>query len=302
MMAASYDCSGNLSNAQEDRVSDRFLCSDAECWIAPATVADARRQRRPELAAGLPPTLIYTPLDFGEPGTNWVGEALGLPARPLGDVAIKASAALVDLPGGPLTTIVGPIGAPSTVATLEVAIALGVRTILFFGICGSLQPELRIGDLVLVEEALREEGTSYHYLPPEEPAVAAPGPLAAAARLLEAGGQPHRRGLIWTTDAPYRETRTKVSRLAAAGVLGVEMETSAVYALAQFRGVEALSLQVVSDQLVGERWTGITRATFRDRCDETLRTLAQLASELAGRPAGQQEPVEHVGEAVARGD
>src|SRR5687768_3623109 len=112
-------------------MSERFLCSDAECWIAPSTVAEARRRRRPEMADGLAPVLIYTPLDFGEPGTDWVVEALGRPARRLGEVAIKASAALVDLPGGGrLTTIVGPIGAPSTVATLEVAIALGVRTVL----------------------------------------------------------------------------------------------------------------------------------------------------------------------------
>src|SRR5262245_41024361 len=233
-------------------MSERFLCSDADCWIAPSVVADARRRRRPELADGLAPVLLYTPLDFGAPGTNWVVDALGRPARSLGEVAIKASGAIVDLAGGPISVVVGPIGAPSTVATLELAIALGVRTVLFFGICGSLQPDLVIGDLVVVEEALREEGTSYHYLPADQPAVATPWLVEAAARQL--ADLPHRRGLIWTTDAPYRETRTKVRRLAEQGVLGVEMETSAVYALARYRGLEALSVQIVSDQLVGEKW------------------------------------------------
>jgi uridine phosphorylase len=281
-------------------MSESFLCGDAECWIVPSVVATARRQRRPELAAGLASVLLYTPLDFGEPGTNWVVDALDRPARALGEVAIKTSGAVVDLPGGQMTVLVGPIGAPSTVATLELAIAFGVGTILFFGICGSLQPDLHIGDLVLVEQALREEGTSYHYLPPEEPAVATPELVEAAARHL--ADEPYRRGLIWTTDAPYRETRTKVRRLAGAGVLGVEMETSAVYALARYRGVEALSLQIVSDQLVGDKWTGISRATFRERCDVALRLLGRLGSELAGRPAGHQEPLDDGREAVARGD
>src|SRR5262245_14129936 len=164
-------------------------------------VAAARQRRRSELAGGLAPVLLYTPLDFGTPGTHWVVDAIGRPARDLGEVAVKASGATVDLPGGPMTVVVGPIGAPSTVATLELAVALGVGTILFFGICGSLQPDLRIGDLVLVEQALREEGTSYHYLPPAESAVATPRLVEAAVRHL--ADRPHRRGLIWTTDAPY---------------------------------------------------------------------------------------------------
>src|SRR4030095_10172865 len=155
-------------------MSERFLCSDAECWIAPSAVAQARRRRRPELAGGLAPLLLYTPLDFGEARQNWVADVLARPARALGEVAIKASGAIVELPGGPMTVVVGPIGAPSTVATLELAIALGVGAILFFRIWGSLQPALRTGDLVLVEQALREEGTSYHYLAPDEPAVATP--------------------------------------------------------------------------------------------------------------------------------
>ena len=275
-----------MSTRVESGVSDRFLCDDADCWITPEEVAEARRRRYPELA--LAPVVLYTPLDFGQAGTNWVVDALGLPARPIGSVAVKAEGVTVTLPNGDdLSIVIGPIGAPSTVATLELAIPFGARTILFFGICGSLQPEIGIGDLMLVEQALREEGTSYHYRPPDEPAMASPRVLAAAERLLTGAGEPFRRGTIWTTDAPYRETRTKVRRLAGEGVLGVEMETSAVYALARHRGVEALSLQIVSDQLVGEKWSGISRATFRARCDHALRLLARLASELAGGAAGQ---------------
>ena len=217
--------------------------------------------RRPELRVD--PVLLYTPLAFGH---EWLADALNpLSRRALGDVYINAPGTSVELPGGRLTTMIGGVGAPATVSGLEVAIARGARRILFFGICGSLQPDLKIGDLFAVEEAIREEGTSYHYLPADAPA-------RATRELLEAADMP--RGVVWTTDAPFRETRTKAARFAAQGVLGVEMEVSAVYTLAQYRGVEALALQVVSDQLVGEKWTGITRETFRHRCDEAVRLLA----------------------------
>src|SRR5262245_37866019 len=229
---------------------ERFLCQDGVCWITPEHAASRRRERRPELR--LDPTLLYTPLDFGRGGRNWLLDALApTVARDLGNIAVRAPAGIsADLGGVPTTLLLGPYGAPATVATLETAIALGARRVLFLGICGSLQPDLRIGDFVLADHAIREEGTSYHYLPAEAPAEPSPALLdLAAARLLDAG-VPYRCGTIWTTDAPYRETHTKVRRLASQGVLGVEMETSAVYALARFRGVDALSFQVVSDQLV----------------------------------------------------
>jgi uridine phosphorylase len=259
-----------------------FLCQDGTCWITPEHTARRRRERFPELAVD--PTVLYTPLDFGRDGGHWLVDAVApSAARDLGDVAVKTHAVSVDVDGAALTLLVGPIGAPATVATLESAIALGARRVLFLGICGSLQPDLRIGDLVLVDSTIREEGTSYHYLPPGEPAEPSPALLGLAESLLTRDGAAYRRGTVWTTDAPFRETRTKVQRLASQGVLGVEMETSAVYALARFRSVEALSLQVVSDQLVGEEWTGIRRDTFLDRCHEAARLLARLAGD-AGPP------------------
>lgn len=269
-MAASYFRSGNLST------KPTFHCQDEDCYILPSDVAAGRLKRFPDLVAE--PVLLYTPLDLDD-GADWVAAALApRPSRALGQVAIRAEATSIELGDGrALTSILGPIGAPSTVATLELAIALGARQILFFGICGSLHADLAIGDIVLVDSAVREEGTSFHYLPPDAPALASSSLLAAAEAVLSAAGEPFHRGPIWTTDAPYRETRTKVARLANEGVLGVEMETSAVYALAQYRGVEALSVQIVSDQLVGEKWTGITRATFRARCDRAIQLLAELA-------------------------
>jgi uridine phosphorylase len=229
-----------------------------------------RRRRNPGLT--IDPVVMYTPLAFGEGGADWLADALPAVSRTaLGDVNVRAPATSVELPGGRVTTVIGTVGAPATVVALEGAIALGARQILFFGIFGSLQPDLKIGDMVIADGTIREEGTSYHYLPADAPAVPSTRMLEAARRAADA-----RTGLIWTTDAPYRETRTKAARLASDGVLGVEMEVSAVYALAQYRDVEALALLVVSDQLVGEKWTGISRETFRARCDEAVRLLAEI--------------------------
>jgi uridine phosphorylase len=257
--------------------SNRFLCADAEAWIEPAQVAATRRERHPDLK--VEPSLLYTPLDFGTPGTNWVVEALApREAAAIRDLAVKTAGVDVELSSGRLTVAIGPIGAPATVSSLEAAIALGARRLLFFGICGTLQPDMEIGDVIVPDLAIREEGTSYHYLAADQAAVPSPHLLDAAESLLQRHGRSYRRGPIWTTDAPYRETRTKVERFSAEGVLAVEMEVSAVYALAQYRGIEAVALLVVSDRLVGERWTGIHRNTFRSACDDVLRLLGELAT------------------------
>src|SRR6476646_6122461 len=123
---------------------DRFLCDDASCWIDPEMVA----ARRPELRVD--PVLLYTPLGFGD---NWLDEALRpISKQPLGEIYVRSPGASLELPAGRLTTMTGMVGAPSTVSAPETAIARGARRILFFGICGALQPDLRIGDMLAVDE------------------------------------------------------------------------------------------------------------------------------------------------------
>ncbi len=120
-------------------------------------------------------------------------------------------------------------GAPNVVILLEEMAAFGVERVIFLGYCGSLQENACIGDLVLADRALREEGTSYHYL--EEGEAALPD-LRLQGRLHALFRTPTsriHRGSIWTTDAPYRETREKVARYRKDGILGVEMEMSAAF-------------------------------------------------------------------------
>ena len=97
------------------------------------------------------------------------------------------------------------------------------------------------------EGALRDEGTSYHYLSPAKWARASGELPGILARHAGSCGLPVHRGLSWTTDAPYRETASQLARHRTAGVLSVEMEAAALMALAEARGAEIASLLHVTN-------------------------------------------------------
>lgn len=144
-----------------------------------------------------------------------------------------------------------PIGAPAAAIAFELLIASGGQTFLLAGTAGSLTPALPIGSVLLPTGARREEGTSYHYLPPE----ADPRPDAALLDLLRVAAARRMvapaplEGRVWTTDAVYREMGWKVRQYAQEGVLAVEMELSALLAIAQVRGVHLAAVLVISDEL-----------------------------------------------------
>lgn len=162
--------------------------------------------------------------------------------------------------------MVGPaVGAPQAVMVAEKLIALGVREVLAVGWCGSLQRSTAIGDVVIPVDAVCEEGTSAHYPVGHR----APGPspeLAAPLReALRDGGFKTHEGTVWTTDAPYRETASKVVEYQRKGILAVDMETSALFTLAAYRGVRVAVLLVVSDDLSTLKWThGFGTSAFKE--------------------------------------
>ncbi len=154
----------------------------------------------------------------------------------------------------PVAVLRATIGAPSTATTLEEGVALGVREILAFGACGSLVRDLPIGSVVVPIRAYSDEGTSRHYgsgrwSRPDGAMVEA---VRAACRRC---GLSYREGGVWTTDAPYRESRAKARSLSRLGVVAVDMEASAIYAVASALGIRAASLFVVSDELGGDSWS-----------------------------------------------
>jgi uridine phosphorylase len=117
-----------------------------------------------------------------------------------------------------------------------------------------LLPELVLGHVVVPIAAVRDEGTSYHYLPPSRTVEADPAVVAALEGVLVAGGAPFSVGRTWTTDAPYRETPARVAARRSEGCLTVEMEAAALLAVAQWRGVRFGQIVYAADALHGDEW------------------------------------------------
>jgi nucleoside phosphorylase len=146
------------------------------------------------------------------------------------------------------------IGAPAAATVLEELGAMGTSAFVSVGTAGSLQRDLSIGDLVLCEAAIRDEGVSHHYLPPAKLATAAAAMNAALGAALRQAGVPFRAGTSWTIDTPYRETVAEARRYQAEGVLCVEMEAAALFAVAEVRGLRVASAFAISDSLADLVW------------------------------------------------
>jgi uridine phosphorylase len=117
-----------------------------------------------------------------------------------------------------------------------------------------LDREIAVGHLVVPASAVRDEGTSYHYLPPAREVNASPPAVAAIEQVLRQRQVPYVVGKTWTTDAVYRETPDRVKRRRAEGCLTVEMEAAAFFAVAQFRGVTLGQILYGGDDVSGEDW------------------------------------------------
>ncbi|MBI3649097.1 MAG: nucleoside phosphorylase [Actinobacteria bacterium] len=146
------------------------------------------------------------------------------------------------------------VGAPLAAAFLEEAIAAGIRTFVACGSSGALVPALTLGHVVVPTSAVRDEGTSYHYLPAAREVSPTPSAVAAIEAALKRRAVPYVTGKTWTTDGVYRETRAKVERRVAEGCLTVEMEAAAFFAVAQFRGATFGQLLYAGDDLSGREW------------------------------------------------
>jgi uridine phosphorylase len=152
--------------------------------------------------------------------------------------------------GGTTVGIIGcAVGAPFAVLVAEELFSCGCGVLISLTSAGQIVPAGNPPYFVVIDRALRDEGTSYHYAPPAAFAEANPSIVDTAIRALEKAGLRAHVGSSWTTDAPFRETHTAIAAARAKGVLAVEMEAAALYTLARRRNKTVLCLAHVTNTM-----------------------------------------------------
>ena len=179
----------------------------------------------------------------------------------------------------------GPfIGSPYAVMLLESLIAKGAGKIIVIGWCGAVSETMNVGDIILPEKSIVDEGTSGNYklldekLPVSEPNVILQNQLSDYLASQEIVFQ---KATIWTTDAIYRETKNKVTYFKNLGAQAVEMECSALFSVAEYRNVQISGALVVSDSVASIDWDpGFRKKQFKEARKAVCDAVITFASEV----------------------
>ncbi|MCH7587373.1 MAG: nucleoside phosphorylase [Chloroflexi bacterium] len=147
------------------------------------------------------------------------------------------------------------IGSPVTAVLVEELAAWGVKNFILVGLAGALDERLPSAALVVCDRTIRDEGTSHHYLPPGRLANPSPHLTKKLSKNLTAMGIKHKIGGSWTTDAPYRETHEEILAYRREGILTVEMEAAALFAVSQTLGLNSAAAFAIGDAYNGQSWT-----------------------------------------------
>ncbi len=177
--------------------------------------------------------------------------------------------------------ICGPfLGAPQAVLGLEKLIALGAKNIWIFSWCGSIKKDIRIGDIIIPEDAFSDEGTSKHYPISSKPSFDS-NMIRSITNKLKQKNIQFFKGPLWTTDAPYRETEDKIKEYQQKGAIGVDMEISALMTVSTFRSVSIAGIFVVSDELFSGKWKpGFSNPLLNESSQKAIDILIELSSVL----------------------
>ena len=226
---------------------------------------------------GFPETVVVTfQPSLTQAAANWPG------TRVLGHLPVFFQIPIyaIDYQGKTFGLYQTLLGGAASAGMMEEVIARGARRFVLFGSCGSLTRDLPDGHLIVPTAARRDEGVSYHYLPPEGDYI----PLDTAprtAQVLTRLGVPFVEGPTWTTDALYRETRRNVARLQAEGCLSVGKECAACAAVCRFRGVEFYQFLYTEDNLGGDFWDpGLLGKLPQDAKEAYFRLALELARQV----------------------
>ena len=185
----------------------------------------------------------------------------------------------LDCKGEKIALIQAAVGAPLAAGQIEELAAMGVKKFIACGMCGVLQKELAVGRLIIPTAAVRDEGTSYHYIKPAREITADERIVGIIERGLSERKAPFIKAKTWTTDAFYRETPQKIAERKSEGCVTVEMECSAYIAVSQYNNVEFGQILCSGDNLGGEEWD---RRDYNRRTDIREYVLALTLDICAG--------------------
>ncbi|MGL5153169.1 MAG: nucleoside phosphorylase [Clostridium sp.] len=171
------------------------------------------------------------------------------------------------------------VGAAGCIAIIEDIFSMGAEKLILFGTCGVLNSSIEDCSIIIPNSAIRDEGTSFHYAPPSDEIIANPKHTDAFIEILESHNLKYTIGKVWTTDGIYRETREKVKMRKSQGCICVDMECSAVAALAQFREKDIFHFFYAADNLDSEVWDKRSLSNEDNPLEKDR--IATLAMELA---------------------
>jgi uridine phosphorylase len=212
----------------------------------------------PDPVAVFEPALTQRPIDVP-------GAAVGCFFPGVIDQAVVGARELIGLPsraslwevvwhGRRLGVFYPGQGASRAVASLERVVAAGCRTVIFCGGAGALASGLAMGRVVIPSAALRDEGTSFHYVAPGREIVTDREVVSTLRAVCASREVTPVIGKTWTTNGLFRETRDKVARRRAEGCIMVEAEAAALIAVGRFRGMRVGVFLYAADDLSGAAW------------------------------------------------
>jgi len=165
----------------------------------------------------------------------------------------------------------GGIGAPAAVLGVEPLIHSGAMEIIMLGFCGGLTEKIDLFDVFLIDTAFSEEGTSSFYLPQKNRFDSSVKLNQEIEQKLKSEHRMLKKASVVSTDAPYRETQKWISLQQKKGIELVDMEASAVFALAEYYGAEAAALMVVSDVIKADsHQIGFLEPKFNEQIKKTF--------------------------------
>jgi len=181
----------------------------------------------------------------------------------------------------PVGVIWAAPGAPLAAMVMEDLIACGAKVFIGVGLSGAIEPHINSGDFIIPSLAVRDEGTSYHYLPKNVEALPSKGIIHALKDSCRESKVRYYVGPIWTTDAPYRETRSKINYFQRKGILAVDQESSAIFSVGIYRKVRVGCILVASTNLTQPKATiGFYTEMLRDKmfrvAETSTKTIVKL--------------------------